>query len=87
MAPTIDEINKVAFQPYLDGKIEVGDFFEKAAAPMHKFMVGQIGTSGIKEVALFVKLSKLKRPKNFDEVPMQVLIPAFMLSEIKKALS
>ena len=48
-------------------------------------MINQIGKEGIKEVALFTKLSKEKRPKNFSEVPFHVLVPAFMLTEIKKA--
>lgn len=85
MAPTIQQINETALEPYLDNKIQAGDFFEKASIPLHQFMVAQIGNEGIKEVALFLKLSKSKRPKNFSEVPMHVLIPAFMLSEIKKA--
>jgi flagellar biosynthetic protein FliP len=85
MSPTINEINDKAFQPYMNGKIKAGDFFDQASIPLHKFMVNQIGKTGIKEVALFVKLNKSERPKNFKDVPMKVLIPAFMLTEIKKA--
>ncbi len=48
-------------------------------------MIKQIGREGIKEIALFVRLSKAERPKKIDDVSMQVLIPAFMLTEIKKA--
>ncbi len=85
MAPTVNEINKNAFQPYLKGELAVGDFFQKASVPLHRFMEKQVGNDGIKEVALFLKLGEEKRPKNFSEVPMHVLIPAFMLTEIKKA--
>lgn len=85
MAPTIHEINENAFQPYLKGELEVGNFFTEASKPLHEFMQKQVGNEGIKEVALFLKLSKEERPKNFSEVPMHVLIPAFMLTEIKKA--
>ncbi|MES0489689.1 MAG: flagellar type III secretion system pore protein FliP [Leptospirales bacterium] len=85
MAPTFNEINENALRPYLDSEIKTETFFDKAAVPLRKFMVKQIGTDGIKEVALFIKLSKVKKPANFSEVPMHVLIPAFMLSEIKKA--
>lgn len=85
MAPTFDEINKVALTPYLEGKVQVGQFFEKASVPVRAFLVKQLGREGIKEVALFVKLSKKKRPKNYEDVSFSVLIPAFMLSEIKKA--
>ena len=85
MAPTLDELNQKALTPYLDGKIKNDVFFQNAGEPLRKFMIKQIGREGIKEVALFTKISKSKKPKNFSEVPMQVLIPAFMLTEIKKA--
>ena len=85
MAPTFNDINEEALRPYRDGKIKTETFFERAAKPLRSFMVKQIGKEGIKEVALFIKLSKVKKPANFSEVPMHVLIPAFMLTEIKKA--
>ena len=85
MAPTLNEINEKALSPYLDGKLQPADFFSKASQPLRHFMVKQIGREGIKEVALFVKLSKSKAPDNIDDVSLSVLIPAFMLSEIKKA--
>jgi len=85
MAPTLNKINKNALSPYLDGKIQAAAFFKKASAPLRTFMIRQIGREGVKEVALFLKLSKAKRPKNYSEVSMSVLVPAFMLTEIKKA--
>jgi len=85
MAPTFNEINENALKPYMEGKMKATDFFEKSAKPLHKFMISQTGKEGIKEIALFIKLSKVKRPKNASEVPMHVLIPAFMLTEMKKA--
>ncbi len=85
MAPVFNEINKKALSPYLDGKIQNNLFFKNAALPLHKFMLKQIGRDGIKEIALFIKLSKIKRPKNSSEIPFHVLVPAFMLTEIKKA--
>ncbi len=85
MAPTFNDMNKRAITPYLDGKISNTTFFKEAAIPLRKFMIKQIGREGIKEIALFVRLSKAERPKTIDDVSMQVLIPAFMLTEIKKA--
>lgn len=85
MAPTFDEMNKKAITPYLDGKISNTNFFKEAASPLRKFMVKQIGREGIKEIALFIRLSKAEKPKSINDVSMQVLIPAFMLTEIKKA--
>jgi flagellar biosynthetic protein FliP len=85
MAPTLTDINNNALKPYMAGKIQSEKFFNEASKPLHKFMVSQIGKDGIKEIALFVKLSKAPKPKNFKEVPMHILIPAFMLTELKKA--
>ena len=50
--------------------------------PLREFMMRQIGKSGTKDVALFLKLGKVKQVKSFEEVPSYVLIPAFMLSEL-----
>ncbi len=85
MAPTFDEMNRKAITPYLDGKISNTNFFKEAGAPLRKFMIKQIGREGIKEIALFIRLSKSEKPKTINDVSMQVLIPAFMLTEIKKA--
>lgn len=85
MAPTLDRLNTTSLQPYLDGNISQTRFFETAIIPLREFMIKQIGTEGIREVALFVRLSKSETPKNFDEVPFHVLVPSFMLSELKKA--
>jgi flagellar biosynthetic protein FliP len=85
MAPTINQINDIALKPYMDGKIETTAFFEKSIGPLREFMIRQIGKSGTKDVALFLKLGKVKDVKSFEDVPTYVLVPSFMLSEIKKA--
>ncbi len=85
MAPTLGTINDKALTPYLDGKIETNTFFERSMVPLREFMMRQIGKSGTKDVALFLKLGKVKQVKSFEDVPSYVLIPAFMLSELKKA--
>ena len=85
MSPTIDEINKSALRPYLDGKMETDLFFETSMKSVRQFMIRQIGKEGTKDVALFLKIGKVENVTSFSEVPSHVLIPAFMLSEIKKA--
>lgn len=85
MAPTLSVINEKALTPYTEGKIETNEFFNRAMVPLREFMLKQIGTSGTKDVALFLKLGKVKDVKSYDDVPSYVLIPAFMLSELKKA--
>lgn len=85
MAPTLKEVNAKAFSPYVDGKIETTEFFEKSMLPIREFMIRQIGKSGTKDVALFLKLGKVSDVKTYDDVPSYILIPSFMLSELKKA--
>ncbi|MDH5719113.1 MAG: flagellar type III secretion system pore protein FliP [Spirochaetia bacterium] len=85
MAPTFNEINEKALEPYLEGKIQATNFFENASLPIRDFMSRQIGTEGVKEVALFIKLSKSPPPKTEKDIPFFVLVPAFMLTELKKA--
>ena len=85
MAPTLEKINNNALQPYLSGNLDNSAFFDETIKPLKSFMIQQIGRDGVQEVALFIRLSKSERPKNFDEVPLKALIPAFMLTEIKKA--
>ncbi|MCB1190256.1 MAG: flagellar type III secretion system pore protein FliP [Leptospiraceae bacterium] len=85
MAPTIERINEKAFKPYVDGKIDTSAFFEKSMVPLREFMLRQMGKSGVKDIALFVKLGKVKNVKSYKDIPSYVLIPAFMLSELKKA--
>ncbi len=85
MAPTLKKVNEQALTPYTDGKIETNEFFDKAMVPIRGFMIRQIGKEGTKDVALFLKLGKVENVSSYDDVPSYVLIPAFMLSELKKA--
>ncbi len=87
MAPTIKEFNDVALQPYLDGKSTTTSFFNQGITPFRKFMIKQIGKDGAQEVSLFVSLSgkKLTDIKKLEDIDSYILVPAFMLSEIKKA--
>ena len=58
---------------------------ERAARPIRKFMWGQIGKSGIEEVALLMVMADLEKPQAETDVPFRVLIPAFVLTELQKA--
>jgi len=58
---------------------------ERAIVPIRRFMWSQIGTQGAKDVALFMRLGGLARPKDPDDVPTRALIPAFIISELKIA--
>ena len=82
MAPTFTQINEEALQPYLKGKIDNEAFFNKGMEPLRDFMFRQTRE---KDIALFIKLAKIPKPKNQKDVPSYCLIPAFMISELKRA--
>jgi flagellar biosynthetic protein FliP len=82
MAPTFTQIKDKAIDPLTAGKITQTQAFNRGQAPLREFMFKQVRT---KDLALFVKLGKLQRPKTRADVPTYVLIPAFIISELKTA--
>lgn len=82
MLPTFEKVNDQAIQPYLAGKINQEAAFENALGPMREFMFKQTRE---KDLALFVDASKSPRPKSKDDISTWVLIPAFVISELKTA--
>jgi flagellar biosynthesis protein FliP len=82
MSPVGLKINEVAIQPYYQGQITEGEALSKGIEPLKEFMLKQTRE---KDLALFYQLSKNKRPQNQKDVKMVVLIPAFILSELKTA--
>ncbi|WP_295905967.1 flagellar type III secretion system pore protein FliP [uncultured Bdellovibrio sp.] len=82
MQPAFNEMNTKGIQPYLAGKISQDAAIENTLAPLRKFMFNQTRDS---DLALFVKLSKVEKPKTRADVPTMVLVPAFVVSELKTA--
>jgi flagellar biosynthetic protein FliP len=82
MAPTFTQINDLALQPLLEKKIDEGEALKRAEIPLRDFMFKQVDQ---KDLSLFTELSKGERPKTRADVPTRVLIPAFVLSELKTA--
>lgn len=82
MAPTLTKINDQALQPYFKGKINNEQFFDKSMDPLREFM---FKNTRKKDIALFVDLAKIPKPKIEADVPSYCLIPAFMISELKRA--
>ena len=82
MMPTFTKVNELALQPYLKGKMPANVAYKKGMDPLRSFMFRQARE---KDLALFIHLAKLKRPKTPKDVPSYVLIPAFMISELKTA--
>ncbi|MBN1916625.1 MAG: flagellar type III secretion system pore protein FliP [Verrucomicrobia bacterium] len=84
MAPVWQQVHTEALQPYLQEQIEGKDALAKGLKPIRDFMWSQTRE---KDLALFVQASKMERPKSIDDVPTHVLIPAFVLSELRTAFT
>jgi len=82
MMPQWEEINTNALQPYLSEKISQETALQEAMAPIRRFMFKQTRE---KDLALFMKMSKNEKPKSPEDIPTLVLIPAFVISELKTA--
>ena len=82
MSPTLSKINETAYQPYMKNLITQQQALDNSLVPIRDFMFKQTHQS---ELALFTKLAKIEKPKNKDDVPTYVLIPSFILSELKTA--
>ncbi len=82
MAPTWNQVNQNAIQPYLNNQIDQQTAYERGIQPVREFLFKQTRE---RDLALFVKMAKLSRPKNQDDIPTYVLVPAFIISELKTA--
>ena len=82
MAPTFTQVKKDAIDPLSAGKISQTQALERGEKPMREFMFKQTRT---KDLALFVRLAEMKQPKTRADIPTYVLIPSFIISELKTA--
>ena len=82
MGPTLDRIYADAYVPYTKNAMSFEQALEKAEAPLRGFMVKQTRQS---DFALFAKLAKLGPEVKADTAPIRVLVPAFVISELKSA--
>lgn len=80
MGPAFTEINEKSLQPYLKGNISQDAAFDLALSPMRRFMFNQTRDA---DLSLFLKFAHLENPKTRAEVPTMVLIPSFIVSELK----
>lgn len=82
MMPTYMEVNETALQPYMREEISQSEALANALRPMREFMFRQ---TRAKDLALFLSIAQLGRPNTPDDVPTRVLVPAFVLSELRTA--
>ena len=84
MAPTLEVLNDEALQPYLDGSITQGEAVERGRDPMREFMLTHTGAD---ELEVMLEAAGQGRPETVDDIGLTVLIPAFLLSELKTAFT
>ncbi len=82
MQPVGEKAYNAGIKPYIQKKIGYEEAFNRSVKPFKEFM---IRNTREKDLALFFRIRKLKNPKNIDDVPLMVAIPAFMISELKTA--
>lgn len=82
MEPVGTKAYESGIKPYMEEKIGYEEAFEKTALPFKNFM---IRNTREKDLALFVRIRKMENPKSISDVPLSVIIPAFVISELKTA--
>lgn len=80
MAPTWGEINDNAIKPYMDNKITVDVAYDKAITPIRAFMYKNTKQQ---DIELFLNLANMPKPATRNDIPTYVLIPSFVLSELR----
>jgi flagellar biosynthetic protein FliP len=82
MGPTLQRSYDEGVKPLMDQQMELPAAFDAAGAPLKQFMLQQVDRD---DLALFIKLSRIPRPATAQDTPIQVVTPAFMISELKRA--
>ncbi|MFQ5962965.1 MAG: flagellar type III secretion system pore protein FliP [Candidatus Scalinduaceae bacterium] len=82
MFPIFNQINENAIQPYMNEDITQKEAFNKGIDPLKSFMAKQTRE---KDIALFYNIAKMGKPDSLNDVPIHILMPAFVLSELKTA--
>ncbi|HHU69139.1 MAG TPA: flagellar type III secretion system pore protein FliP [Thermoanaerobacterales bacterium] len=82
MLPVFTQINEQSVQPYLAGDISQEDALKNALAPLRSFMLRQTRE---KDLALFINYADIDVIESYDDIPTSVIIPSFIISELKTA--
>ena len=82
MMPTLEKSWEQGIRPFIDGEINEKQAFAKSSAPVHEFMRRHVREQDLKLFMDAAKTGEIARPQ---DIPMQTLIPAFMISELRRA--
>jgi flagellar biosynthetic protein FliP len=80
MAPVGSRINELAVEPALAGKVTVSEALSRGTPPLREFMLKQTREA---DLALFIELGRVQKPNSAAELPMTVVMPAYVISELK----
>ncbi len=82
MGPALETAYEQGLKPLINQKINEEEAFSKIVEPFHKFMGDNVRD---KDLELFFNLSKTKLPEKIEQVPLKIMLPAFMISELRRA--
>ncbi|MBJ7413153.1 MAG: flagellar type III secretion system pore protein FliP [Phenylobacterium sp.] len=82
MGPTFERSYNEGVRPLLEQQMELPAAFDATGGPLKQFMLSQVDQD---DLGLFMRLSKVPRPANLQDIPIRVVTPAFMISELKRA--
>ncbi len=82
MMPVLNTVNEEALQPYLADEISQKIAYERAKVPLKAFMLGQTRE---KDISMFIKILRREKPETPEDLGMEIVIPSFVLSELKTA--
>jgi flagellar biosynthetic protein FliP len=82
MSPVLDKMYQEAYLPYSQDKLTLEQAYDKGSAPLKAFMLRQTRET---DLALFVKIANSEPLQSADQVPMKILVPSYVISELKTA--
>lgn len=84
MAPVVDQINTEAYQPYKSEVITQQEALDRASVPIKQFMLKQ---TEVDSLNMYLDFAKMSQPDNLETLPLHIVIPAFMTSELARAFT
>lgn len=82
MAPTLQQSYELGIEPLVAGQVEITEAIDLASGPLHEFMRTHVRPQ---DVMLFMDLTETPAPENPEDLELRILIPAFMISELRRA--
>lgn len=82
MAPTLEKAYDAGIQPLIEEKIDEKEAYQRTVKPMHAFMMQHVRE---KDLALFANMAKVKEDTKPEDMPLRAVIPAFLISELRRA--